>query len=58
MYTGGLGIREENYFVDLGYSLTQSNEFYRPYSLINEDVQGAFSKIQDHRFLLTLGFRF
>ncbi len=58
MYSGGLGIREEKYFVDLGYAYSQSNEFYRPYSLENEIVEGAFSKIKDHRFLLTVGFRF
>ncbi|HKR07391.1 MAG TPA: hypothetical protein VJY62_22345 [Bacteroidia bacterium] len=58
MYSGGLGIREENYFVDLGYAYAQSNEFYRPYTLENEGVQGAFSKIKDHKFLLTVGFRF
>ncbi|MEP7167939.1 MAG: hypothetical protein ABI855_01080 [Bacteroidota bacterium] len=55
MYTGGLGIREERYF---GYAYTQSNEFYRPYTLANESVDGAFSKIKDHKFLLTVGFRF
>ncbi|MEO5569653.1 MAG: hypothetical protein ABIT08_11590 [Bacteroidia bacterium] len=58
IYSGGIGIREENYFVDLGYAYTQGNEFYRPYSLTNEEVQGAFSKITDHKILLTLGFRF
>lgn len=57
-YSGGFGIREESYFIDLGYSLTSGNEFYRQYSLTDESVEGAFSKIRDHRLLLTLGFRF
>jgi hypothetical protein len=58
IYSGGIGVREEAYFVDFGYSYTQSNEFYRPYTLTYEPVEGAFSKIKDHQFLLTVGFRF
>ena len=58
MYTGGVGVREKNYFVDLGYAYTQSNGFYQPYTLTNQDVEGAFSKTKDHRFLMTIGFRF
>jgi hypothetical protein len=57
-YSGGLGIREEKYFVDFGYSYSKSNEFYRPYTLENQVVQGVTSEITDHRFLLTVGFRF
>lgn len=58
VYSGGIGVREEKYFIDLGYAYTIGNEFYRPYSLENETVEGVFSKIKDHKFLLTFGFRF
>jgi hypothetical protein len=61
MYTGGVGMREEKYFVDLGYAYTTGNEFYRPYFLedpLKGEVPGATTEITDHRFLLTVGFRF
>lgn len=58
MYTGGIGIREQNYFVDLGYAYTQGNEAYYPYTLTSGDAPVAISKIKDHRFLLTIGFKF
>ena len=58
VYSGGIGYREEEYFIDLGYSLTSQDEFYRPYTLKNQFVQGAkFDKIT-HNILLTLGLRF
>jgi long-subunit fatty acid transport protein len=58
IYTGGIGIREESYFVDLGYAYSQKNEAFYPYTLDNGNAPVAFSKIKDHKILLTLGFRF
>ncbi|MFI5219457.1 MAG: OmpP1/FadL family transporter [Bacteroidia bacterium] len=58
VYSGGVGIREEKYFVDIGYAYTAGNEFYRPYLLADEIVEGVYSKINDHKILVTIGFRF
>ncbi|MCZ2277277.1 MAG: hypothetical protein LC117_05045 [Bacteroidia bacterium] len=59
-YSAGFGIREEHYFVDLGYSLSTSNGFYRPYELLSaiDTEPGAYFKTKDHKLLVTVGFRF
>jgi long-subunit fatty acid transport protein len=58
VYSGGIGYREEDYFIDLGYSFSQQEEFYRPYTLRNQFVEGArFERIM-HNILLTFGLRF
>jgi hypothetical protein len=57
-YTGGLGFRENSFFLDLAYAYTQSNSFYRPYSLSNEVVEGSVDTIKNHRIAVTLGFKF
>ncbi len=56
--SGGLGFRTEDYFVDLGYAHTQSGSFFRPYSLANELVEGAFFDSRSNNFVLTFGARF
>jgi hypothetical protein len=60
IYSGGLGIREEYYFVDLGYSFAKGNESYRMYELASTATTepAALYTLKDHRLLLTLGFRF
>lgn len=59
-YSGGFGIREENYFVDFAYSLLQGNYFYRQYELdsTQEPEPGVFFKTREHKILVTVGFRF
>lgn len=57
-YTGGLGIRDEHYFLDITYSLIQTKQFYRPYSLTGQLVPGAREKIDAHELMVTFGVRF
>lgn len=58
VYSGGIGYREENYFIDLGYAFSQQDEFYRPYTLNSQIVEGAKLDRSMHNILLTLGLRF
>lgn len=57
-YTGGIGMREDGYFIDLGYALSQYGDFYKPYSLSNEATGNVETEHSQHRVLLTFGFRF
>jgi hypothetical protein len=60
IYSGGIGIREEYYFVDIGYAMARGNESYRNYELAStpEAEPAAISTLSDHRLLVTFGFRF
>ncbi len=55
-YSGGLGFRENNFFLDFGYVLTLSNEFFQPYTLENTEVPGVQEKVRTNNFLMTAGF--
>lgn len=57
-YTGGIGYRENKYYIDLGYAFTQYGESYTPYTISNEFVPGSVIKKTDHRIVATMGFRF
>lgn len=57
-YTGGFGFREKSFFLDLGYSLTQTSGMYRPYLLATEIVPASENKTNNHRMMMTLGFKF
>ena len=56
--SGGLGFREKNLFIDLGYAYTLSDEFYQPYTLNFEDVPGVKSRVVTNNFTITLGAKF
>jgi hypothetical protein len=56
-YTGGIGFRDNNFFLDLGYSLTQSSMLYSPYSLADVAPSAAI-KTNNHRMMMTIGFKF
>jgi hypothetical protein len=46
-FSGGLGIRTDNFFADMAYVHTNSKEFYQPYSLSEEFVPGvSITRIQ------------
>ncbi|MEO8146313.1 MAG: hypothetical protein ABI723_01685 [Bacteroidia bacterium] len=57
-YTGGFGFRDKNYFFDVGYSFTQSKQYSETYSLANGQEPGVQSKINTHRLMFTIGFKF
>ncbi len=57
-FSGGIGFREKNLFLDLGYVYTESDEYFQPYSLNNESVPGVKTNVITSNFLLTLGVKF
>lgn len=62
----GIGMREENYFIDFAYQQIKTNEFYLPYSLGKstmqtynvDEVAGGIYDIKRTTFLLTFGVKF
>jgi hypothetical protein len=58
-YSGGIGYREDNYFIDLGVRLNQNSEGYNPYTVLDSDLDPlANLKTSRVRFAATLGFKF
>jgi hypothetical protein len=58
-YSGGIGIRHENFFIETGYSYSQGNEYFQQYTLENNvPVQGSTNKVVNHNFVLTVGAKF
>jgi len=58
-YSGGLGIRHNNYFIEMGYSYTKSNEYFQQYTLENNvPVEGSRNTVINHNFVITLGAKF
>ncbi len=60
IYSGGFGIREEGYFVDVAYSLSKHKTGVLLYELENDPGNAPISidRINEHRLLVTIGFRF
>ena len=62
----GLGMREDNYFIDFAYQQIKTKEYYLPYSLSTttishynlNDFDGNIYDIKRSTFLLTLGVKF
>ena len=57
-YGGGIGIRDKDLFVDIGYMYTESNEYFQPYTLRNQDVPGVKNKARTNNVTITFGVRF
>lgn len=57
-YTGGVGYRDENFFVDLAYVRSDSNEDYYLYSTENIEVNPVKNKYITNNILLTVGVRY
>lgn len=53
-YTAGIGIRQESFYVDLGYRRTQRNSTTTPYN----NAPAANTNVVNNDVLLTLGFKF
>lgn len=55
----GAGYRQDDFYLDLGYQLTLSEEAFTPYSLVNEASQPAvLNQINRTKIQATFGFRF
>ena len=57
-YGGGIGIRDNDLFVDIGYMYTESNEYFQPYTLSNQDVPGVKNKVRSSNVTGTFGVKF
>ena len=57
-FSGGIGFRENNVFLDFGYVYTMSDQFYQPYTLSFEKVPGVKSRVIGNNFLMTLKVKF
>lgn len=52
-FSGGIGIRETGYYIDLGYVYTMYNESMAPY----QSAQPASLALASNTFLFTIGFK-
>lgn len=57
-YSGGLGYREKNFFLDLAYVRSSSNEDYYFYGSENVSFNPVKNHLVANNILLTLGFRY
>ena len=57
-YSAGIGMKEKNFFLDLGYLYSQSNQYFQPYALSLESVPGVKNDVTTHNFTITCGFKF
>ena len=59
LYSAGIGIRENRFYADLGYQVTQSNTIGQPYLVSNDYAQVKFDRrITNSQLVLTVGFKF
>jgi len=57
-YSAGLGYRVNQYYVDLAYQRTETNNTFSPYELSDYSEPIATSKVAKNNVFLTLGVRF
>jgi long-subunit fatty acid transport protein len=57
-YSAGIGIRDQEYFLDLAYVYITGKYYDRPYSLSYTPVEGAATEMQTHNITLTFGVKF
>ncbi len=58
MYSGGLGYRVSNYYIDLAYQRVEANSTFSPYTLNNFSEPSAEGVNSKNNVFLTLGLRF
>ena len=57
-FSGGIGVRDGGFFLDLGFVYTTSNEFFQPFTLTSSTVEGVRTKVNTNNFVMTLGWKF
>lgn len=57
-YTAGIGWRNQKTYFDIGYALTQTQQYKVPYTLLDNNNPSIESKINLHRLMFTYGIRF
>ncbi len=56
--TFGFGLRQNNYFLDFAYALTDSKEDYYLYSATESQLNPVKNDIKSQNFMMSLGFKF
>lgn len=56
--TGGIGIKESNYFLDAAYVHSSYNQIYSPYQLNDDSQPVVETKVKNASFVITAGFNF
>jgi long-subunit fatty acid transport protein len=54
----GIGMRDENFFLDLAYLRNVSNQYFQPYTLENQNVPGVETEVTTNNFTVTVGVKF
>ena len=57
-FTGGIGIKESNYFLDAAYVHSKYNSIYSPYQLDDNSQPVVETKVKNASFVVTAGFNF
>ncbi len=57
-FTGGIGIREQNYSLNIAYVRKITESFHTPYTLADNTTAGAKNKLNRHQVIATVGFNF
>lgn len=57
-FSGGIGIRDQEYFLDLAFVYMTGKYFDKPYSLNNSTVQGTTTEMKTNNVTLTFGVKF
>lgn len=57
-YSGGIGFRDEHFFIDLAYVGSESEQNYYLYGSENVSVDPVLQTFHTNNFLMTLGVRF
>lgn len=57
-FSGGIGFREKNFFIDLGFLYSLTKEYLQPYTLDNTFVPGSNERVTGYNATLTAGVKF
>lgn len=58
VYTGGLGVRINNYSIDLAYQHLENNSNFSPYNLVYGTTPSTDVNLKKNNVMLTIGARF
>ncbi len=57
-FSVGIGVKENSLSLDLGYVYSIAKQYYQPYILTSQTVDGATIKSTNNVFVMTIGYKF
>ncbi len=57
-FSGGIGVKDHALTIDLGFVYSMTKEYYEPYFLNDQPVEGATIKLNNNIFVMTIGYKF